>query len=71
MDLFSNLATGCSVALTPAKLGFAQAVVPESAGDGGDAGIALNSVASLADLAADIAARGPNRGRAQRGAREG
>jgi DNA repair protein RadA/Sms len=56
-----------------AKLGFAQAFVPESAGaDGGnETAIALRSVASLADLAADIAARGRERGGTRRAAREG
>ena len=47
-----------------AKLGFGRAVLPESArGDpGGDAGLSLNTVASLTSLVADIAARGNARG---------
>jgi DNA repair protein RadA/Sms len=62
------------VALAPtrlkeaAKLGFKQAVAPESGSDSGEPGIALSSVGSLADLAADIAARG--RGAARRAAAE-
>jgi DNA repair protein RadA/Sms len=46
-----------------AKLGFARAVIPDSsAGEAGaDLGLALTTVPSLADLAADIAARGTKR----------
>jgi len=48
-----------------AKLGFARAVLPETArGDvGGDAGLSLTSVGSLTSLVADIAANGQNFGR--------
>jgi DNA repair protein RadA/Sms len=44
-----------------AKLGFGRAVLPEAArAEGGaDSGLALEPVASLSNLAADIAARGP------------
>jgi DNA repair protein RadA/Sms len=51
-----------------AKLGFARAIVPESAGAEGasDAGLSLVGVGSLADLAADIAAHGRDRGRGER-----
>jgi DNA repair protein RadA/Sms len=43
-----------------AKLGFARAIIPESASGepSGDAGLTINPVRSLADLVADIAARG-------------
>jgi DNA repair protein RadA/Sms len=41
-----------------AKLGFARAVVPEAGRDGGEAGLKVSEVASLANLVADIAARG-------------
>jgi DNA repair protein RadA/Sms len=41
-----------------AKLGFTRAVVPEAARDGGEAGLKVSDVASLANLVADIAARG-------------
>jgi len=43
-----------------AKLGFARAVVPQGATNeaGGEGGLALNGVQSLAELAAEIAARG-------------
>jgi DNA repair protein RadA/Sms len=43
-----------------AKLGFARAVLPESArGEiGGDAGLILNAVGNLTSLVAEIAARG-------------
>jgi DNA repair protein RadA/Sms len=46
-----------------AKLGFARAVLPESArGDGaGDAGLALHSVGSLVSLVSEIAAKGGKR----------
>ena len=46
-----------------AKLGFGRAVLPESArAEGGsDAGMSLNTVASLTSLVADIAARGSAR----------
>jgi DNA repair protein RadA/Sms len=44
------------------KLGFARAVLPESArGEAGDPGIALSTVDNLASLVADIAARSPGR----------
>jgi len=44
------------------KLGFARAVLPESArGEAGEPGIALSTVDNLASLVADIAARGPGR----------
>jgi DNA repair protein RadA/Sms len=51
-----------------AKLGFTQAVVPQSASgeSSGESALALTGVASLADLAADIAARGKAPGRAER-----
>jgi DNA repair protein RadA/Sms len=47
-----------------AKLGFGRAVLPEAArGEiGTDAGLALNTVAGLTSLVADIAARGTPRG---------
>jgi DNA repair protein RadA/Sms len=50
-----------------AKLGFGRAVLPESVrGEpGGDAGLSLNTVASLTSLVADIAARGNARGATQ------
>jgi DNA repair protein RadA/Sms len=49
-----------------AKLGFGRAVLPESArGDGGDVGLALNSVGGLTTLVAEIAARGTPRGNHQ------
>jgi DNA repair protein RadA/Sms len=42
-----------------AKLGFARAVIPQSAAEGGgDLGLTLTPVASLSRLAADIAALG-------------
>jgi DNA repair protein RadA/Sms len=41
-----------------AKLGFARAVVPEAGRDGGEAGLKVSEVTSLANLVADIAARG-------------
>ena len=46
-----------------AKLGFARAVLPETArGDaGGDAGLSLNAIGNLTALVADIAARGTPR----------
>ena len=52
-----------------AKLGFARAVMPQSAAaeGGGELGLALTAVASLAHLAADIAALGKPPGRADRG----
>ena len=40
------------------KLGFARAIVPEAAREAGEAGIALNPVAMLATLVAEIAERG-------------
>ncbi len=40
------------------KLGFARAILPEAAREGADASIALNSVAMLTSLVADIAERG-------------
>jgi DNA repair protein RadA/Sms len=40
------------------KLGFARAILPEAAREGADAGIALNPVAMLTSLVADIAERG-------------
>jgi DNA repair protein RadA/Sms len=48
------------------KLGFARAVLPESArGElGSDAGLSLNTVAGLTGLVADIAARGTPRAKA-------
>jgi DNA repair protein RadA/Sms len=48
-----------------AKLGFARAILPESATAeaASDAGLSLVGVGSLADLAAEIAARGANRSR--------
>jgi DNA repair protein RadA/Sms len=51
-----------------AKLGFARAVIPQSAsGEGsGEVGLALAPVASLAHLAADIAALGKTPGRGPR-----
>jgi DNA repair protein RadA/Sms len=51
-----------------AKLGFARAILPESAGAEGasDAGLSLVGVGSLADLAAEIAARGGDRSRSGR-----
>ncbi|HVV61205.1 MAG TPA: DNA repair protein RadA [Pseudolabrys sp.] len=49
-----------------AKLGFARAVVPESArGENADASIRLTEVASLSTLVADIAARGSRAPRAR------
>src|SRR3954467_3154923 len=55
-----------------AKLGFARAVLPESArGEvGGDAGLSLNPVGGLTTLVAEIAARGTPRGNRE-GSREG
>ena len=52
-----------------AKLGFARAIIPESASGeaGGDAGLTINPVRSLADLVADIAARGKKSVRPDRG----
>ncbi|MCC8949402.1 DNA repair protein RadA/Sms [Bradyrhizobium sp. USDA 4503] len=58
------------VAQTPArlkealKLGFARAILPESARgeSGGDSGLTLNSVGNLTTLVAEIAARGTPRG---------
>src|SRR6201993_1548856 len=51
-----------------AKLGFARGIVPEGAGAEGasDAGLNLVGVGSLADLAAEIAARGGDRSRGVR-----
>jgi DNA repair protein RadA/Sms len=49
-----------------AKLGFARAIAPASTGVEGEAGIALTSIGSLADLAADIAAGGRNAENAER-----
>jgi DNA repair protein RadA/Sms len=43
-----------------AKLGFARAVMPQSAGEGSDGGLAITTVPNLAHLAADIAALGQN-----------
>ena len=40
------------------KLGFARAIVPEAARDAAEPGIALNPVAMLTNLVADIAERG-------------
>ena len=55
-----------------AKLGFARAVVPQGATNeaGGEGGLALNGVQSLAELAAEIAALGTPSPRADRRARE-
>jgi DNA repair protein RadA/Sms len=51
-----------------AKLGFARAILPESASGEAtsDTGLSLVGVGSLADLAAEIAARGANRSRGER-----
>ena len=52
---------GCKEA---AKLGFARAVVPEAArAEAGEPGLKVTDVASLANLVADIAARGTPRHR--------
>jgi len=48
------------------KLGFGRAVIPEAARAEGDAGLALESVAMLSSLVADIAARGTRPQRAER-----
>jgi len=50
------------------KLGFARAVLPDAGraeGTGGDAGLSLQSVGSLASLVADIAAQGKAHDRRQ------
>jgi DNA repair protein RadA/Sms len=49
-----------------AKLGFARAMAPASAGSEGEGSIALTGIGSLADMAAEIAARGRNPGQAER-----
>jgi DNA repair protein RadA/Sms len=53
-----------------AKLGFARAIIPQSAAaeGGGDLGLTLSTVQSLSDLAADIAALGKTASRASRSA---
>jgi DNA repair protein RadA/Sms len=52
------VAQGAARLKEAAKLGFARAIVPEAARDGGEAGLKVSDVASLANLVADIAARG-------------
>jgi DNA repair protein RadA/Sms len=57
-----------------AKLGFTRAVVPDSAREAGNPGLALTAVGSLASLVADIAARGTHTSRraaAQSGGQDG
>jgi DNA repair protein RadA/Sms len=49
-----------------AKLGFARAIAPAGAGGDGESGLALTGIGTLADLAADIAARGRSPARAER-----
>jgi len=46
------------------KLGFARAVIPESAkGDAKDSGLSINAIGGLQALVADIAARGSEQNR--------
>ena len=55
-----------------AKLGFARAVVPESArAEAGDPGLKVSDVGSLASLVADIAALGKPRGATKSGGQDG
>jgi DNA repair protein RadA/Sms len=55
-----------------AKLGFTRAIVPESArGEGGDAGLSLEPIATLETLVAAIAARGTRPRRAERQRQDG
>jgi DNA repair protein RadA/Sms len=55
------VAQGAARLKEAAKLGFTRAVIPEAARDGGEAGLKVSDVASLASLVADIAARGQGR----------
>ena len=55
-----------------AKLGFARAVIPESArAEAGDPGLNVNDVGNLTSLVADIAALGKPRGGTKSGGQDG
>ena len=60
------MAQGAARLKEAAKLGFTRAIVPEAArGEAGEPGLKVSDVASLANLVADIAARGNQAGKSR------